>query len=81
MITTDDSLNTLRTLVDRPEVFVADGILTVGVPLGTDAFVSAYVAATCQEITADIDPRPPRETLLCIEITMRITIPVCIDFD
>ena len=54
MISTDDSLNTLRTLVGRPDVFVADGILTVDFPLGTDAFVSAYVAAKCQEISLDI---------------------------
>jgi hypothetical protein len=49
----------LRTLIDRPDVFVADAILTVGVPLGADAFVSAYVAATCQEISADIDKLDP----------------------
>jgi len=59
IITTDCSLHTLRTLIDRPDVFVADGILTVGVPLGTDAFVSAYVAATCKEISTDIDKLDP----------------------
>jgi len=59
LIESDDRLHTLRALVDRPEVFVADGIITVGVPLGTDAFVTAYVANKCQEISADIDKLDP----------------------
>ena len=59
LISADDSLDTLPALVDRADVFVADGILTLGVPLGTDAFVSAYVAAKCQEISGDIDKLDP----------------------
>ena len=50
---------TASTPYGRSQVFVADGILTVGVPLGTDAFVSVYVAATCQQISADIDKLDP----------------------
>lgn len=43
LITSEASLSELSDLVDQDVVFVTGGIITVGVPLGTDDFVSKYV--------------------------------------
>ena len=59
LIQADDSLSNIQALVDRDDVFVADGILTVGVPIGTDAFVSNFVTDKCQQISDDIDKLDP----------------------
>ena len=56
-------LFTLGVPVDRAEIFleifVISSVVTVGVPLGTDTFVSAYVAAKYQEISHYIDKLDP----------------------
>ena len=56
MIHADASLSNLRELIDTDGVFVSDGIITVGVPLGTDNFVSKYVSDKCRLISDDVEP-------------------------
>jgi hypothetical protein len=59
LIQSNASLSNIQALVDRDDVFVTDGILTVGVPIGTEAFVSNFVTDKCQQISDDIDKLAP----------------------
>jgi hypothetical protein len=55
------SLSNIQAIVDRDNVFVTDGILTVDVPLGTDALVSNFITDKCQISTSST----PLQMVLC----------------